>query len=254
MGLTGEQWDEFQAFLLNLYRLRSLQEIQRQVMEFLGKMIPHTRSFFDLATVKDDAIIFFKPFSLNIPDEALEAYYANYQQKDYTIWNFSEEEPMVYLDSQVLPDVSREKSRIYQEWMKPLSAHYGLGCTIVKAHFYGSITLFRSKENVDFSRNEYQLLTMLNQHLASHLNMLWPNGIREEDFRVSEKYSLQKYHLTPRETNIVEQLLYGCTNQEIGERLCISEATVKKHMGHIFTKLQVTNRGQLLVKIRSGEE
>lgn len=254
MKLTNEQWDRFQNFLLQLYKIKNLQEIQRQVMDFLEEMIPHTRSFFDLATVKDDTIIFFKPYSSNISQEALKEYYTNYQQKDYTIWNFSEEEPMVYLDSKLLPDVSREKSKIYQEWMKPLNAHYGLGCTIVKEHFYGSITLFRAKDDVEFNKVEYRLLDMLNRHLASHLNMLLPNGIREEDFIINERYSLQRYHLTPREMEIVEQLLCGCTNQEIGECLCISEATVKKHMGHIFSKLHVANRGQLLAKIRSGEK
>ena len=58
-----------------------------------------------------------------------------------------------------------------------------------------------------------------------------------------------KYHLTEREMEILRQLGEGLTNQEIGRRLCISEVTVKKHMSHIFEKMQVKNRNQLLLKL-----
>ena len=95
-----------------------------------------------------------------------------------------------------------------------------------------------------------QFLGLLNTHLSSHLQMLYPNGIRESDFRAVDESLLGKYHLTERETEILRQLGEGLTNQEIGGRLCISEVTVKKHMSHIFEKMQVKNRNQLLLKLQ----
>ena len=48
--------------------------------------------------------------------------------------------------------------------------------------------------------------------------------------------------LSAREIEIVELVAKGLTNREIGERLYISEATVKTHMLHVFSKLGVDDR------------
>jgi DNA-binding NarL/FixJ family response regulator len=50
--------------------------------------------------------------------------------------------------------------------------------------------------------------------------------------------------LTPRELDVLRELLTGATNQEIGKRLFIGENTVKHHMHSILEKLEVPNRHQ----------
>jgi DNA-binding NarL/FixJ family response regulator len=53
--------------------------------------------------------------------------------------------------------------------------------------------------------------------------------------------------LTERERDVLQQIGLGATNQEIAESLFISEATVKSHIGHIFTKLGVRDRPAAIV-------
>src|SRR3972149_5751570 len=48
--------------------------------------------------------------------------------------------------------------------------------------------------------------------------------------------------LTPREIEIVKQVVAGLRNIEIGKRLFISEGTVKMHLHHIYQKLGVDSR------------
>jgi two-component system, NarL family, nitrate/nitrite response regulator NarL len=48
--------------------------------------------------------------------------------------------------------------------------------------------------------------------------------------------------LTPREREILEGLAGGLSNKEIGQKLFLSEKTVKHHVTNIFQKLQVRNR------------
>ncbi len=53
--------------------------------------------------------------------------------------------------------------------------------------------------------------------------------------------------LTPREADVLRLIARGLGNQEISEKLFVSEATVKTHVAHILDKLQVENRVQAVV-------
>jgi len=50
--------------------------------------------------------------------------------------------------------------------------------------------------------------------------------------------------LTSRELEVLEQIVAGNSNREIGRLLNISEATVKSHINNILSKLGVTDRTQ----------
>lgn len=52
--------------------------------------------------------------------------------------------------------------------------------------------------------------------------------------------------LSKREADVVKCSVEGLTNREIGERLGLSQHTIKNHMFHIFDKLGVSNRIELL--------
>ncbi len=51
--------------------------------------------------------------------------------------------------------------------------------------------------------------------------------------------------LTPTELEVVRLVAEGLTNPQIGERLFIARATVKAHLAHVFSKLDVTSRSEL---------
>lgn len=53
--------------------------------------------------------------------------------------------------------------------------------------------------------------------------------------------------LTDRERDVLALIGRGATNTEIAADLCISEGTVKSHVGHIFTKLALRDRAAAIV-------
>jgi DNA-binding NarL/FixJ family response regulator len=53
--------------------------------------------------------------------------------------------------------------------------------------------------------------------------------------------------LTGREVDVLRLMARGLNNQAIGEKLFVSEATVKTHVAHILDKLAVENRVQAVV-------
>lgn len=48
--------------------------------------------------------------------------------------------------------------------------------------------------------------------------------------------------LTPREAEVLKRVAEGESNRQIAKALVLTEATVKSHMGNVFTKLGVSNR------------
>ena len=53
--------------------------------------------------------------------------------------------------------------------------------------------------------------------------------------------------LTERESDVLRRMARGATNAEIAATLHLSEATVKTHVGNIFTKLDVRDRAAAIV-------
>jgi len=70
-----------------------------------------------------------------------------------------------------------------------------------------------------------------------------------------DEIETHKTDLTPREREVLSYLAAGGTNKEIGDKLFISEKTVKTHVNSIFRKLHVTRRLQaVLYAIRHAKK
>ena len=58
--------------------------------------------------------------------------------------------------------------------------------------------------------------------------------------------------LTARELDVLEASANGLSNARIAESLVISQATVKTHLSHIYTKLGVTSRSAAVARAREN--
>jgi DNA-binding NarL/FixJ family response regulator len=57
--------------------------------------------------------------------------------------------------------------------------------------------------------------------------------------------------LTPREKEVLQLIADGSTNRNIAQQLYISEGTVKSHVTHLLTRLNLRNRAQLAIYAHS---
>jgi DNA-binding CsgD family transcriptional regulator len=67
---------------------------------------------------------------------------------------------------------------------------------------------------------------------------------------VLDAAKLKELGITPREHEILGLIAEGLSNREIGERLFVSENTVKTHSSRLFDKLGVNRRVQAVSKGR----
>lgn len=57
----------------------------------------------------------------------------------------------------------------------------------------------------------------------------------------------ERYNLTEREIVLIEKIAKGLTNKEIGDKLFLSEGTVKNNISNILSKLDLRDRTQVAI-------
>jgi len=87
------------------------------------------------------------------------------------------------------------------------------------------------------------------------VRFLWGGRGADQDLLLLEEQAAdlastlaEESRLTPREKEILTYLSQGKTNAEIGLALSISPLTVKKHLEHIYSKMQVHRRGAAVAR------
>lgn len=81
----------------------------------------------------------------------------------------------------------------------------------------------------------------------------FPEKQKDPPQAVSFDEFLQKYEITPRESEVIMEIYKGKTNQEIADSLFVTIQTIKDHTHRIYLKTQVKNRTQLASLLRKFE-
>jgi DNA-binding CsgD family transcriptional regulator len=117
-------------------------------------------------------------------------------------------------------------------------AHVMLGPIVGCGQLLGAIGFTRPKESPAFHAKNLADLTALCLHLSTKLTTIQslPTGLN----------SLDTNRLTPREIEIVELVVQGLTNAEIGAALWITENSVKQALKRIYRKLEVSSRAKMV--------
>lgn len=71
------------------------------------------------------------------------------------------------------------------------------------------------------------------------------HALRELMAKAAAVPEKKTYGLTPRELEVVNSIVEGCSNKDIAKEFSISEETVKRHLSNIFDKTGVSTRLEL---------
>ncbi|PLX11256.1 MAG: hypothetical protein C0597_15365 [Marinilabiliales bacterium] len=98
-----------------------------------------------------------------------------------------------------------------------------------------------------FSKDIFPLF-LLNRYLKRN----YTHPVNDVTEGAKESF-VERFGISKRETEIIEEIIKGRTNKEISGHLFISLQTVKDHIHNIFLKTEVKNRVQLTNLIRQYE-
>lgn len=70
---------------------------------------------------------------------------------------------------------------------------------------------------------------------------------------IKNNEDIKNIEITDREREIIEKIAEGLSNKEIGEKLFISEGTVKNYISTILNKTNLEHRTQIAIKFLKGE-
>jgi DNA-binding CsgD family transcriptional regulator/PAS domain-containing protein len=114
------------------------------------------------------------------------------------------------------------------------------------ASFYGFV---RSLRDRDLSRAQWGPFFLSVLRLTSPHNTRPHTAVlaqRSNPEKVDEAYLRRKYRLSPREAEIALLVCKGLTDPEIASVLGIAFSTVRTHLKHLFMKLDVTTRSEMI--------
>jgi DNA-binding NarL/FixJ family response regulator len=91
------------------------------------------------------------------------------------------------------------------------------------------------------------------QTVAEGGGVFGPSVARRVMEHFSGQHATQPFpELTEREREVLSMLAAGHNNAVIGARLMLATKTVRNHISNILTKLQVSDRGQAIIRARSA--
>lgn len=237
------------------YGIQDYDCMRESFLERLGALIPYQQSSFYLASIQKEHILD-KPVGVGISKQELYRYIEKYEDKDYTRWIFMSGKTIVYRETDLIPDQVRSQSEYYQEVYVPSKMYYSAQMSIAyKEEFLGVISLYRNKEQGDFSDEEMFFLELLKDHIEYRVGherqKVRDMGADSDNKTKFDAYQfVEKYGLTVREVEILGLLMGGMESKIICETLSISPNTLKKHANNIYRKLNIGNRWELIQYVK----
>lgn len=248
--LKENEWISINDMLEELYSIDDITFVKEKFLHLIRLLIPFSQASFTYIDKQSKLIDMNRSVFVDIDEELLKLYNESYYKTDYVFNTFNYMKSVAYRDTDILEENVRRKTKFYQEFLLPMNVPYAGGLILVKnGELSGVVTLFRSKEYGDLSDKDMFILDQFKNHITNILYKLDHQTSIITSISDKKHKLIKDYNLSIRELEIVELILNGLSNNEIGNQLMISISTVKKHVYNIFMKFDVNSRSQLITKV-----
>ena len=248
--LEQKEYDILNGIIKTVYQTTNSQAMRRQVLMDLKKLTGCKFSVFSLGLLRNKIVyltdsVIVSDFEKEFEDSFIYLSETKYEMSDYASWIFLIPESVVYKDSDLVNDQLRKKTPYYKDYLLASGLPHVAGISIVEnGKFLGALTLYKAEKAGDFTEKDLFVLEFLRPHLETRLST---DDLRAGSNKYNISYLLKSnYFMTTREIEILGLVFKGKRNDEVADLLGIAENTVKKHVSHIYEKLEVSSRSQLV--------
>ena len=249
-------WTQMNDFLIKVGNVREPKALCVQIVQDIYTLIPY-----------DQARIYFIDSTGKVYDEVLIGvekrwsevyleYYSKYENGRYAIPTRSLSIPAIWSDRRhSLPKLEGgvydwtkypTSNKFIAEYIKPQGLKYSAGFGLHSAdNITKSVYVLDRTSSSGYSTKEIEILKRVQPNLDNlHKNLF---------VRTMQPLAIQNPELaemlTNRELEVAEYLCKGLTPVRISNMLSVSQSTVYRHIANIHTKLNVSNRQELILKL-----
>jgi len=163
---------------------------------------------------------------IELPNERWDAWVAHRQEHPIMSGRWR---PVVAVSDVYRPRELRE-TWLYQEMFRPGGVRHEIGVHLPHPADELHVVFLSRLDGGDFSDRDHLVLRLLRPHLDAALRLL----------------ARPAPPLTPRQVEVLRLVRDGLTDAQIARRLAISEATVGKHLQHVYTLSGAQSRVQVV--------
>lgn len=229
--------------LYKIYSVEDEVEMRKTCLDLIPNLVMCSKATFYLGA-EDDKYFMDRPVGYQMSEELLNLY-LDYDKFDYMNTVFINSETEVYRETDYFVDDVRMNSPYFKELLVPNDMYYSVQTSLYHSKiFLGVVTLFRGKNDPDFSDHDLFLLRLIKDHLALRLYQDYNKNNDSNPVPGMQKFMIH-YDLTTREADVLQLMFKGLSNDEMADQLHISHFTIQKHISNIYKKLKINSKGQL---------
>lgn len=251
-NLKAKQWEAMYEGTLRIQRAATLEEFAQESLGCLAVLVPaRQHMLFTFDSYTPGHIEFGRAFAYGTSVHYLDTFLSgSYTTADQMFTRMGlKVGDYAYRDSDIIDEDSLMKLRVYNEIYRRDGVHYGMRLNMAANNaLVGSYSLFRSKEEGDFTDGDLEVANLL----APLFSLRFRQLIAAEDAPqapaktgLSRSEAMEHFGLTAREYQVADLVARGYTDDEVAEALSITASTARKHLYNAYAKLAVNKRSQL---------
>ncbi len=158
----------------------------------------------------------------------------------------------------IMPQRELMKTEFYNDFLAVDGLYYGINLYAYDNNDnIGDFRIWRKKGRANFDDKSIYILELIKPYFCNAMRniRLYEKALSQHHHsnlnftEVNIDKIMCKFKLTQREAEITLEILQGNKDVDIAEKLYIAFSTLRTHIKHIFTKLEVNNRTLLVHKV-----
>lgn len=236
-------WKELYALALQCCQFTDLRSFTVSILQQIHRLVEF-----------DEAIVFYLDgnrkitdyYLYNINPKWLNLYLSYYSHTDRGVYGISQRD-LDHLDDVYVHTWKFEQSQnVVPDYIRPRNLVSSLGFPLRDlSDCVRTVIAMDRLSNIPFTDHDIALIRAARSLLNLHHQLLFGQALD-----VSSSPELMS--LTPRENEVLRLLRQGLSPASIAHVLHITVSTTNRHIYHIYKKLKVNSRGELMAKLNQN--